>query len=121
MRHWHLQNSPGTTYTPDEAQRLLHNRLSFGTQETRFEDPEGRVLAVVTNADRALVVLYEDGASQHLIEPEAQGESQGFLLGNGQVDAYANRDTVPFATAARALAHFMAHGTWPDDVTVEDD
>ncbi|MFE7181460.1 hypothetical protein [Streptomyces erythrochromogenes] len=42
-------------------------------------------------------------------------------LPNSQVDSHACRDTVPFDAAARAAGHFIEHGTWPADVTVEDD
>jgi hypothetical protein len=35
------------------------------------------------------------------------------------VDSYADRDTVAFGVAGRAVAHFIDHGVWPDEVTVD--
>ncbi|GAA1980947.1 hypothetical protein [Catenulispora subtropica] len=120
-RRWQLMDSAGPGYTGDEARRLLSNRADHGTYETWFEAGDGRLLAVCTNGERALVMLLADegDSGQHLVDLQATGESGGFVLGNGQADVYANRDTVPFATAGRAVAHLIDHDVWPDDVTVE--
>lgn len=116
--HWHLQNS---TYTGDQASLLLHNRLNHGTHETWLEDTQGRALAIITNGTRAMVILHTTATTHHLTDPLAPGHSTGFTLSNGQVDSYADRDTVDFATATRAIAHFIDHDRWPDDVTAEED
>ncbi|WP_412074688.1 hypothetical protein ACLF6K_00520 [Streptomyces xanthophaeus] len=80
-------------------------------------------MAVVTNGERAMVMLVEgEGASaEHLVDPRGEGSSDGYTLSNGQVDRYADRDTVAFDVAGHAVAYFIEHGTWPAEVTVEGD
>lgn len=120
---WHLHGSRGHAYSGEEARLLLGNRLDWANQETWFEDDEDRLLAVVTNGKRAMVVLMnaEGDPGEHLVDPSGEGHTGGYLLSNGQIDVYADRDTVPFTVAARAVAHLIDHGTWPDDVTIDDD
>lgn len=123
--HWHLQlQGPAEhAYSGEEARLLLGNRLDWASQETWFEDEQGRLLAVITNGERAMVMLL-DGAGdpgEHLVDPHGEGSSGGYLLSNGQVDTYPDRDTVAFSIAASAVAHLIDHGAWPEGVTVEDD
>lgn len=120
---WHLQGSPGHAYSGEEARQLLRHRWDWASQETRFEDDAGRLLAVVTNGARAMVVLRDgEGApGEHLVDPRGEGTSGGYLLSNGQAGTYADRDTVAFDDAGRAVAHFIEHGAWPAEVTVEAD
>ncbi|WP_326586047.1 hypothetical protein [Streptomyces sp. NBC_01294] len=83
----------------------------------------GRQLAVVTNGERAMVVLTDTDGSpwEHLVDPHADSSSGRYPLSNGQIDTYADRDTVTFDLACRAVAHFITHATWPADVSIEDD
>ncbi|MGW8777097.1 Imm1 family immunity protein [Streptomyces sp. NPDC055796] len=120
---WHLRGSVGHSYSGEEARQLLRHRWDWASQETWFENGAGRLLAVVTNGERAMVVLLdgEGDPGEHLVDPRGEGSSGGYLLSNGQVDSYADRDTVAFDVAGRAVAHFIEHGTWPAEVTVEDD
>ncbi|MFJ9548195.1 hypothetical protein [Streptomyces erythrochromogenes] len=120
---WHLHGAPGHTYSGAEAGRLLWHRRDWATADTWFESDAGRLLHVVTNGERAMVALLngEGDPGEHLVDPRAEGTSDGYPLPNGQVDSHACRDTVPFDVAARAAGHFIEHGTWPADVTVEDD
>ncbi|WP_406346414.1 hypothetical protein OH787_05950 [Streptomyces sp. NBC_01547] len=122
-RRWHLLGSPGFEYSGEDAGQLLRHRLDWGTQETWFEDGRAANLAVVTNGERAMVSLLDDEAdrAEHLVDPRGSGSSGGYQLANGQVDVYADRDTVTFEAAGRAVAYFVEHATWPDDVSVEDD
>ena len=122
-KHWHLQGSPDHVYSGEEARSLLGNRLAWASQETWFEDDDGRLLAVVTNGTRAMVMLLngEGDPGEHLSDPRAEGESSRYLLANGQIDTYADRDTVDFGAAGRAVAHLIDHGVWPDGATVDDD
>lgn len=120
-RHWHLRGSPGHAYSGPEARSLLRGRLDWATHETWFEDGRGSALGVVTNGERALVVLTDGGRSEHLVDPRGEGTSGGYPLANGQVDVHADRDTVAFDVAQRAVAHFIEHAAWPDDVQAEDD
>lgn len=121
---WHLRGSVGHAYSGEEARQLLRHRWDWASPETWFENDAGRLLGVVTNGERAMVVLLDgEGApGEHLVDPRGEGSSGGsggYLLSNGQVDRYADRDTVPFDVAGRAVAHFIEHGTWPAEVTVE--
>ncbi|MFE2163751.1 hypothetical protein ACFXB3_01500 [Streptomyces sp. NPDC059447] len=118
---WHLQGSAHHAYSGEEARQLLRNRLDWGNQETWFESDAGRLLAVVTNGERAMVVLLDgDGdPGEHLVDPRCEGSSDGYVLSNGQVDRYADRDTVAFDVAGRSVAYFIEHGTWPAGVTAE--
>lgn len=123
-RRWRLRGGAADhTYSGEQARQLLGHRLDWASQETWFEDEHGRLLAVVTNGTRAMVMLMHEGGDpgEHLIDPRGEGRSGGFVLGNGQVDTYADRDTVVFSVAGRAVAHLIDHGVWPDDVSVEDD
>ncbi|MFF5488605.1 hypothetical protein [Streptomyces virginiae] len=122
-RRWHLQGSPGFDYSGEDARQLLRHRLDWATQETWFEDGRAASLAVVTNGERAMVSLLDGEAdrAEHLVDPRGSGSSGGYRLTNGQVDVYADRDTVTFEAAGRAVAYFIEHATWPDDVSVEDD
>ncbi|NUR63474.1 MAG: hypothetical protein HOV87_33160 [Catenulispora sp.] len=123
-QRWRLQGSASGEhayfYSGEEARLLLGNRLGHGSQETWFEDDQGRLLGVITNGERAMVVLLDGAgeAGEHLVDPGGQGRSDGFLLANGQVDAYDDRDTVVFGVAGRAVAQLIDHGGWPDDVVV---
>lgn len=120
---WHLQGCPDHAYSGEEARLLLGNRLAVARQETWFEDEQGRLLTVVTNGARSMVMLTaeEGDPGEHLIDSGGTGRSGGYSLSNGQVDIYADRDTVAFDVAGRSVAHFIDFGVWPDDVTVEDD
>ncbi|NXY96488.1 hypothetical protein HYE82_19255 [Streptomyces sp. BR123] len=78
---------------------------------------------MVTNGERAMVALLdgEDNPGEHLVDPRGESSSDGYVLSNGQVDSYADRDTVAFDVAGHAVAYFIEHGTWPAEVTVEGD
>lgn len=118
---WHLQGHPDHSYTGEQAWYLLHRRLDWASWETWFESSEGRLLAVTTNGDRAMVMLLAGPGDpgEHLVDPRADGESGGYALANGQIDVYDDHDTVPFEAAGRAVWHLIDHGVWPDGVSVE--
>lgn len=120
---WHLQGSAGHAYSGEEARYLLRHRWDWANHETWFENDAGRLLAVVTNGERAMVMLLdgEGEPGEHLVDPRGECSSGGYVLSNGQVDSYADRDTVTFDVAGRAVAYFIEHGTWPVDVTVVND
>ena len=55
---------------------------------------------------RALLMVLDhvEDAGEHLVDEFAgDAESTGYVLENGQVDSYADRDTVPLALALHAL------------------
>jgi hypothetical protein len=75
------------------------------------------LLAVVTNVERAMVMLL-DGVGdpgEHAADPTADGLSGGFVLANGQHDEYPDEDTVPLTEAFRIVHHILAKGTPPAD------
>lgn len=119
---WHLRGSVGHTYSGDEARYLLRHRWDWGNPETWFESDTGRLLGVVTNGERAMVMLLnaEGDPGTHLVDPRAEGSSGGYVLSNGQSDSYAGQDTVDFDSAGKAVAHLVEHGTWPAGTAVAD-
>ena len=89
------------------AVSLLRRRLLTAQWETWFESESGAVLAVVTNGHRVMVMLLRDtgDAGEHAIDASAADDtSTGYVLANGQIDTYADRDTVPFHDAMIRVA-----------------
>jgi hypothetical protein len=87
--------------------------------ETWFEHDRGRLLAVVSNGIRALVILLEEpgDAGEHAVDPSETGqEAGGYVLSDGQHDAYSNRDTVPLTQALAIVEHIVDHGRPPAGV-----
>lgn len=95
----------------------LRTRIGGGQLETWLTSSSGRSLAIVSNTERAMVMLL-DGAGdpgEHAVDPGAEGRSEGFVLANGQSDEYPDEDTVPLAEAFRIVAHILAAGSPPAD------
>jgi hypothetical protein len=119
---WRLQDA-STFVGGQAAASLVADRIEAGAYETWFESTTGRMLALVTNADRALVMLLrgEGDPGEHLVEPGASdAQSSGFVLANGQIDSYSTRDTVPLSLAIEVLASVIDGRThpaadWKDD------
>jgi hypothetical protein len=85
------------------AVALILARLAAGIGETWFESDRGHLVAIVTNGERALVMLFRvvGDEGDHLVDPTAgDGSRGGYRLSNGQTDIYRDRDTV---TLVRAL------------------
>ncbi|WP_018554029.1 hypothetical protein [Streptomyces sp. ATexAB-D23] len=95
----------------------LRARMAGGQFETWFSSSAGRMPAFVSNGWRAMVVLLEreGDPGEHAVDPGAEGESDGFVLANGQDDEYPDRDTVPLAEALRIVEHIVGSGAWPAD------
>ncbi|MEU0696686.1 Imm1 family immunity protein [Streptomyces niveus] len=102
---------------PDEAVAELRRRIASGAFESWLAGSSGRLLAVVTNAERAMVMLLdgEGDPGEHATEPGAEGRSEGFVLANGQSDEYPDEDTVPLEEALRIVRHILATGGPPAD------
>ncbi|MFD3919703.1 hypothetical protein [Streptomyces sp. NPDC058595] len=102
---------------PDEALAVLRDRIARGAFESWLAGSSGRLLAVVTNAERAMVMLLagEGDPGEHPTDPGAEGWSDGFVLANGQSDAYPDADTVPLDEALRIVRHVLATGGPPAD------
>ncbi|MFJ4985349.1 hypothetical protein ACIP9H_16265 [Streptomyces sp. NPDC088732] len=95
----------------------LRARVRRGVLETWLTSSSGRSLSFVTNTERAMVMLLDgDGdPGGHAVDPGAEGASDGFVLSNGQQDAYPDRDTVPVEEAFRLVEHLVRTGSWPAD------
>ena len=84
------------------ATEFVRSQLLAEQFETGFESDAGRMLAVVSNGERAMVVLFQEigDAGEHAIDPSmGTSESGGYVLSNGQHDTYPDRDTVPLEIA----------------------
>lgn len=69
------------------------------------------MLAVVSNGERAMVVLFEEigDAGEHAIDRSmGTSESGGYVLSNGQHDTYPDRDTVPLEIAMQLIDDVIA-------------
>ena len=117
QEQWHLEGEPEPIDATAVAE-TVHDRVSQGTMTTLLESSRGRTIHLVSNGSRAMVMLLEhsDGdPGEHAIDPAEVGTSGGFVLENGQVDEYADRDTVPLGEALRIVVHLVAAGVPPDD------
>ena len=114
---WAVQDDPGWLQ-PSDATDLVGRRLESGVLCTWFESEAGRTIAFVTNGSRAMVLRldHNDGdQGEHAIAPVATGISGGLMLDNGQVDEYADSDTVALQEGLRILRHLIAEGEPPPD------
>ncbi len=95
----------------------LRARADGGQLETWLRSSRGRLLAFVTNGERAMVMLLdgEGDPGEHAVDPGADGESDGFVLANGQDDEYPDQDTVPLAEGLLIVECVVGTGTWPAD------
>ncbi|MFJ8964661.1 hypothetical protein ACIRG5_35245 [Lentzea sp. NPDC102401] len=103
----------GDHLAPGEVVAALRARISAGHLETWLTSESGRMLAFVTNAERAMVMLLdgEGDPGEHATDPEATGSSGGFVLSNGQNDEYPDTDTVPIDEALRLVEHVVREGS----------
>lgn len=102
----------------DAAIRELRARIGSGELESWLTSTSGRMLAVVTNTERAMVMLLdgEGDPGEHAADPGADGLSNGFVLANGQHDEYPDEDTVPLTEGLRIVHHIITEDTPPPDV-----
>ncbi|MFJ5921803.1 hypothetical protein ACIQF6_04240 [Kitasatospora sp. NPDC092948] len=107
---------PGAIGSPD-AVAGLRQRIDAGRLESWLRSSRGRQLAVVSNGERATVMLLDgpDGPGGHTVDPGANGRSGGYLLANGQADEYPDEDTVPLDRALRLVRHLLDVGAPPPD------
>ncbi|WP_079408464.1 hypothetical protein [Streptomyces sp. 3211] len=96
---------------------VLQERIAAGHLETWLTSSRGRSLAVISNIDRAMIMLLDDETDpgEHALSPGASSSSSGFLLANGQHDEYPDEDTVPLAEAMRIVSHILTTGAPPTD------
>jgi len=69
----------------DAAVQDLRERIAAGRLENWLTSSTGRSLGVISNTERAMVLLFDaDGNSENAVDPGATGWSEGYILGNGQ-------------------------------------
>ncbi|MGW3160945.1 hypothetical protein [Streptomyces sp. NPDC001089] len=102
---------------PEAVLERLRGRIAGGQLETWLTSSSGRSLAIVTNTERAMVILLdrEGDPGKHAVDPGAGGWSTGFVLANGQHDDYPNEDTVPLEEAFRIFGRIITEGSPPSD------
>ncbi|MEU7920223.1 hypothetical protein [Micromonospora zamorensis] len=123
---WVLHAGRTTLEGPVDEQMLsaIRRTISARCGEIWLEHQQGPILGIVMGGNRAMVLrLAESGdAGFHAIDPEASPEGSGeYVLANGQVDQYADRDTVEVRHIVPIATHFLATlDRWPG-VTWQDD
>jgi hypothetical protein len=102
--------------TPDTTLRELRERIAAGRLESWLTSTAGQSLGIISNTERAMVLLFDaDGGSRNAVDPGATGWSEGYLLANGQHDAYPDDDTVPLPEALRIIGRILTTGEPPAD------
>lgn len=103
--------------TAEEAGAVLGWRIAEGRLETWLTSSAGRLLSVVSNTERALVMLLDgDGdPGAHAVSLGSRGVSGGFRRANGQCDRYPDEDTVPLGEAFRIVREVIVTGLPPAD------
>ncbi|MGQ4721211.1 hypothetical protein [Streptomyces tunisiensis] len=114
---WVIEGAGSSPVPPEAAAQALRARVDAGLGETWLTHANGRSLGLVTNGERAMVMLLadEDDSGEHAVDPGAGGVGDGYVLANGQHDKYPNRDTVPLVEAYRLVEHVVRTGDWPLD------
>ncbi|WP_030422325.1 hypothetical protein VM636_03340 [Streptomyces sp. SCSIO 75703] len=114
---WVIEEDGTGAVAGGAVREALRTRIARGRLETWLTGSSGRSLAIVTNTERAMVVLLarQGDPGEHAVDPGAEDWSDGYALANGQDDAYPDEDTVPLDEAFRIVEHIVGTGTWPAD------
>ncbi|MFI5571947.1 hypothetical protein ACIA6T_32360 [Streptomyces sp. NPDC051740] len=114
---WVINDDSLAPVSSEVVPKALRSRIDSGQLETWLTSSSGRLLVFVTNTGRAMVRLLEEEGDpgEHAVDPGARGSSDGFVLSNGQKDAYPDEDTVPIREAFGLVEHIVGTGTWPAD------
>ncbi|WP_460084192.1 hypothetical protein [Streptomyces variabilis] len=112
---WVIDGSSLVPVSSATVVRGLRSRSNSGHLETWMTSSSERSLAFVTNNERAMVMLFEEegGPGEHAVDPGAEESSDGYVLSNGQHDAYPDADTVPVHEAFRLVQRIVGTGSWP--------
>lgn len=108
-----------TLEDPSEEQVLsgVRKAVSAGGGEIWIEHQRGPILGLVLGGTRAMVLRLEEpgDAGFHAIDPKASPEpSAVYVLANGQVDQYGDRETVDTRHVVPIVVHFLATtDRWP--------
>ncbi|MBC9715896.1 hypothetical protein H9Y04_25480 [Streptomyces sp. TRM66268-LWL] len=114
---WVIDDDGSVPVSAGTVLEALRTRIDSGRLETRLSSSSGRSLVFVTNTERVMVMLLEEEGDpgEHAVTPGAHGSSDGFVLSNGQLDVYADEDTVPLGEAFRLVEEILRTGSWPAD------
>ncbi|MFJ8670274.1 hypothetical protein [Streptomyces sp. NPDC093600] len=117
IESWVIDDGSTVPAPSEVVLETLRARVDRGLLETWLTSSSGRLLAFVTNSERAMVMLLdgEGDPGEHAVAPGAEGSSEGFVLSNGQHDEYLDKDTVPIGEAFRLVEHIVSTGSWPAD------
>ena len=107
----------------DAAAALVSANIGDGQLTTYLRSDLGRILIVVSNGTRAMVVLMsgEGDAGEHAVSPHEAGSSDGYVFDNGQEDSYENADTIPLADALEAVRSIVDSGRPPAGTSWSED
>ncbi|MEU1536148.1 hypothetical protein [Streptomyces fagopyri] len=116
---WVIDDGSRAPVSFDTVREVLRARIAGGQRETWLASSSGRLVAFVTNNERAMMSLVneEGDPGEHAVDPGVGGSGKGFVLSNGQHDEYPNEDTVPLEEAFRILSHILSEGFWPPDTS----
>ncbi|MGW2788050.1 hypothetical protein ACWC3X_44030 [Streptomyces populi] len=114
IESWAFTDDTAPT-SPAAAIEMLQERINAGQLETWLTSSSGRPLALISNTERAMVILLdsEDDPGEHAVDPGASGSSKGFVLANGQHDEYPDADTLPLAEALKVICCILTTGAPP--------
>ncbi|MFD7874349.1 hypothetical protein ACFV5G_09540 [Streptomyces sp. NPDC059766] len=117
IESWVINDGSTVPVSSEVVLETLRARVDTSELETWLSSSSGRLLAFVTNSERAMVMLLEaeGDPGEHAVEPGAVGSSEGFVLSNGQHDEYPDEDTVAIVEAFRIVEHIVSTGSWPAD------
>lgn len=103
------------TVTGQQAADHLSTEVGEGRLTTYLASDRGRMLAFVSNRDRAMVVLMsgEGDPGEHAVTPDAVGSSGGYVLETGQEDTYDDADTVPLRDGLDLVRSIVDSGSPP--------
>jgi len=102
---WRISEIDRVVPTGADAVAAAVRARDSGQREMLFESNRGRICFFVTNGARVMIVLMNEPGDpgEHAVDGDAEGSSSGYVLSTGQVDEYADRDTVSWDAALQAL------------------
>ncbi|MEU3550028.1 hypothetical protein [Streptomyces longwoodensis] len=82
IESWVINDDSPVPVSSAVVPEALRSRIDSGQLEMWLTSSSGRSLAVVTNTERAMVMLLEGEGDpgEHAVGPGAQGSSDGFVL-----------------------------------------
>lgn len=106
------------TATATNVADILAHRVSRGIRFLNLESSSGRILYMVTNTERVMVMLLDDpeDSGWHATSPGSTAISTGYIIEDGQNDEYADADTVPLDRGLEVIRQILRTGQPPIEV-----